>query len=326
MTDPRTDPITDPRIGAVVDVEIVAALDGERVDRVVAMVTDLSRARAAELVDGGAVRLDDAPVTSRSTRVHAGQTLRVAWSGGSERSGPVPDPVLAASVLDGAIVHEDADVVVIDKPAGLVVHPGSGVPDGTLVNALLARYPELATVGEADRPGIVHRLDRGTSGLLVVARTPAAYDELVAQLTDHDVTRVYLTLVHGVVEAAAGLVDAPIGRSTHDPTRRAVRQDGRPARTRYEAVQRFGEPVEASFLCCRLETGRTHQVRVHLQAIGHPVVGDVRYGGRVPPGVTLARPFLHAAELGFEHPGGGGRLELQAPLPADLTGVLDSFG
>ena len=310
----------------MIQLEVVGALDGERVDRVVAMVTDLSRARAAELVDDGSVSLDGAPVTSRSTRVRAGQALAVAWTGGSEPVGPAPDAALAAAVLDGAVVHEDADVIVVDKPPGLVVHPGSGVRDGTLVNALVARYPEVAGVGQPDRPGIVHRLDRGTSGLMVVARTPAAYDALVDQLAEHRATRVYVTLVHGVVVAEAGLVDAPIGRSSHDPTRRAVRQDGRPARTRYEAVARYAEPTAATLLRCRLETGRTHQVRVHLQAIGHPVLGDDRYGGRVPPGLTLARPFLHAAELGFDHPDGRGRLELTAPLSVDLATVLDAFG
>ena len=225
-------------------------------------------------------------------------------------------------MLDAATVHVDAEVIVVDKPAGLVVHPGSGVGGGTLVNALLARYPDLAGVGDPERPGVVHRLDRGTSGLMVVARTPAAYESLVAQLADHRVARVYEALVHGTVEAAAGLVDAPIGRSSHDPTRRAVRHDGRPARTRYEAAARFTGPVPATLLRCRLETGRTHQIRVHLQAIGHPVVGDDRYGGRVPPGVALARPFLHAAELGFDHPDGRGRVAFEAQLPADLAAVL----
>ena len=160
---------------------------------------------------------------------------------------------------------------------------------------------------------------------MVVARTPAAYESLVAQLADHRVTRAYEALVHGTVEAAAGLVDAPIGRSSHDPTRRAVRHDGRPARTHYEAAARFTGPVPATLLRCRLETGRTHQIRVHLQAIGHPVVGDDRYGGRVPPGVALARPFLHAAELGFEHPDGRGRVTFEAPLPADLAAALAVF-
>jgi 23S rRNA pseudouridine1911/1915/1917 synthase len=306
----------------VIVLEVAAALDGERVDRLVAMLTDLSRARAAELVDSGAVHLDGTAVTTRSTRVRTGQELTVAWSGEPGPPGPAADPGLARAVLDPATIHVDEHVIVVDKPSGLVVHPGAGAPDGTLVNALLARYPELAGVGDPARPGIVHRLDRGTSGLMVVARSTAAYEALVDQLADHRVNREYRTLVHGVVEAAAGLVDAPIGRSSHDPTRRAVRQDGRPARTRYDVLERFTAAGPATLLRCRLETGRTHQIRVHLQAIGHPVVGDDRYGGREPAGVALGRPFLHAAALAFEHPDGQGPVSYSSPLPADLAEAL----
>jgi 23S rRNA pseudouridine1911/1915/1917 synthase len=160
---------------------------------------------------------------------------------------------------------------------------------------------------------------------MVVARSAAAYEALVDQLADHRVSREYRTLVHGVVEAAAGLVDAPIGRSSHDPTRRAVRQDGRPARTRYDVLERFTAAGPATLLRCRLETGRTHQIRVHLQAIGHPVVGDDRYGGREPVGVALGRPFLHAAALAFEHPDGQGPVSYSSPLPADLAEALAAF-
>src|SRR5439155_23772111 len=168
---------------------------------------------------------------------------------------------------------------VVDKPPDLVVHPGAGNAAGTMVAGLLARFPELAGVGEADRPGVVHRLDKGTSGLLVVARTPAAYESLVGQLSSRSVERRYRTLVWGWPEPTTGLVDAPIGRSRRDPTRMAVAAGGREARTGYETERRYHEPVEAALLECRLETGRTHQIRVHLAAIGHPVVGDARYRG-----------------------------------------------
>jgi 23S rRNA pseudouridine1911/1915/1917 synthase len=223
------------------------------------------------------------------------------------------------------VVHEDAEVIVIDKPAGLVVHPGAGHADGTLVNGLLARFPELAAVGDPARPGIVHRLDAGTSGLLVVARTPPAYASLTAQLGERSVERAYDTLVAGRVENDEGVVDAPIGRSTREPTRMAVRADGRAARTRYLVVSRWTEPQAVSRLECRLETGRTHQIRVHLAAIGHPVVGDVRYGGG-RSALPLDRPFLHAARLRFRHPGTGEPVAFASSLPPDLQAVLDRLG
>jgi 23S rRNA pseudouridine1911/1915/1917 synthase len=209
----------------------------------------------------------------------------------------------------------------VDKPAGLVVHPGAGHRDGTLVGGLLARFPELASVGAPARPGIVHRLDRGTSGLLVVARTPAAFDDLVTQLSARTVERRYVAVVLGVPAPRSGVVDAPIGRSPRDPTRMAVAATGRPARTHYRVEQAFEQPVVAARLACRLETGRTHQVRVHLSAIGHPVVGDARYGGD-RPALPAPRPCLHAARLGFRHPSTGEEMAFEAPLPRDLEAVL----
>jgi 23S rRNA pseudouridine1911/1915/1917 synthase len=191
-----------------------------------------------------------------------------------------------------------------------------------MVAGLLARFPELAGVGEPERPGIVHRLDKGTSGLLVVARTPAAYESLVEQLSSRTVERRYLALVWGLPEPATGLVDAPIGRSRRDPTRMSVSATGREARTRYEVQQRFTEPVGSSLIECRLETGRTHQIRVHLAAIGHPVVGDPRYRG-ARASFPTPRMFLHAHALAFDHPGTHERVTFTAPLPADLQGVLD---
>lgn len=304
----------------MIQLEVASALEGERVDRVVAMLADVSRATAAELVEAGAVVLDGRAVTTRSTRVRGGQQLAIEWEPSADGSSPRPDPDVPYS-----LVHADNDVIVIDKPAGLVVHPGSGVTEGTLVAGLLAKFPELAAVGQPERPGIVHRLDRGTSGLMVVARTALAYDRLVELLGEHEVERTYRALVGGSVESAAGLIDAPLGRSSHDPTRRAVRRDGQPARTRYQVNQRFDRPMPATLVTCRLETGRTHQIRAHFQAVGHPVVGDERYGGRVPPGVVLDRPFLHAAALAFPHPRTGEVLSFNSELPVDLVAVLEVF-
>jgi 23S rRNA pseudouridine1911/1915/1917 synthase len=186
------------------------------------------------------------------------------------------------------------------------------------VHGLLARFPELAEgPGDPARPGIVHRLDKGTSGLLAVALTPEAYASLVAQLQAHSVDRRYTVLVWDHIEADAGMVDAPVGRSTRDPTRMSVSRRGREARTRYRVRARDHQPAALTLVECQLETGRTHQIRVHLAAIGHPVVGDSRYGGSRPE-LPAARPFLHAGRLAFDHPVTGERLEWVSPLPEDL--------
>jgi 23S rRNA pseudouridine1911/1915/1917 synthase len=222
-------------------------------------------------------------------------------------------------------VHEDDDLLVLDKPAGLVVHPGAGRATGTLVHGLLAAYPEVAGVGsDPSRPGIVHRLDKGTSGLLLVARTQRAYEALVAALSAREVHRRYRALVWGHVAAASGLIDAPIGRSTREPTRMSVDVRGKEARTRYDVLRHATEPVEVTELACTLETGRTHQIRVHLRSIGHPVVGDARYGGN-RQSLPLDRPFLHAAGLDLAHPVTGQALSFESPLPPDLQAVLSAL-
>ena len=202
-----------------------------------------------------------------------------------------------------------------------MVHPGAGNLDGTLVNGLLALYPEMADVGQPDRPGIVHRIDKGTSGLLMVARTPEAYEDLVDQLSSRSVERRYQALVWGNVEPVQGVIDAPIGRSRRDPTRMTVAADGREARTHYQVESRFNEPAELCLLSCRLETGRTHQIRVHLRAINHPVVGDPRYGG-ARQGLACPRPWLHAEHLGFRHPATDEWVEFDSVVPGDLAAVL----
>jgi 23S rRNA pseudouridine1911/1915/1917 synthase len=305
------------------------ALDGERVDRAVALLTGLTRTEVSTLVDDGAVDVDGRAVTVRGRRVRTGQTLAVRVPALAAEPGLDPDPT-----VDFTVVHADDDIIVIDKPAGLVVHPGAGNRSGTLVHGLLARFGDLGDLvedGAEDRPGIVHRLDKGTSGLLVVARTARSRRSLVAQLMEHSVERVYATVVIGTVDSDEGVIDAPLGRSGRDPTRITVDAGGREARTRYRVEARFTEPGAATRLECRLETGRTHQIRVHLAAIGHPVLGDDRYAKGTPALLgewrPLAgdRPFLHAHRLAFVHPGTGHRVGFDAPLPADLAEVLDGL-
>jgi 23S rRNA pseudouridine1911/1915/1917 synthase len=233
-----------------------------------------------------------------------------------------PEALVGEPDVEVPVVHADDDVIVVDKPAGLVVHPGAGNRTGTLVQGLLARYPELAQVGDPARPGIVHRLDKDTSGLMVVARSAPAHAALVRMLAAHEVERRYLTLVWGVPEATSGLVDAPIGRSAREPTRMVVSAQGKEARTRYEVLVAYERPAPAALLECRLETGRTHQIRVHMAAIGHPVVGDDRYRG-VRPAIPTPRMVLHSAALAFDHPTRPAeRLRFESPLPADLAAVV----
>jgi 23S rRNA pseudouridine1911/1915/1917 synthase len=303
---------------------VPAALAGERVDRVVALLTGVTRAEAAELVATGRVRVGGAVVAVRSRRVAAGDELVVELR-------PPPHAVLEPDPdVPVEVVFADDHVIVVDKAPGVVVHPGAGQAGGTLVHGLLARFPDLAGLGElteggdARRPGIVHRLDKGTSGLLVVARTPAAAASLVAQLGARTVGRRYDALAWGRFDAGGGLIDAPIGRSDADPTRMAVVASGREARTRYQVTATYEHPDRVTRLACQLETGRTHQIRVHLAAIGHPVVGDDRYGGAHGP-IACPRPFLHAASLSFVHPATGQTVSFDSPLPGDLAAVLASL-
>jgi 23S rRNA pseudouridine1911/1915/1917 synthase len=299
-------------------VEVPSLLAGVRVDRGVAMMADVSRTMATELIAEGRVRVDGAVVTVGRSLLREGSrlTVDVRPAGGDHVA---PDAGVAFRV-----VHADEDVAVVDKPAGLVVHPGAGHQEGTLVGGLLARFPELADlvtsgVCAADRPGIVHRLDKGTSGLLAVARTAPAYRALVGQLAARTMERRYLALVEGEVADERGEIDAPIGRSARTPTKMAVAAGGKPARTGYTVRERRPGPPPTTLVELALQSGRTHQIRVHMAAIGHPVVGDARYGTpdrRLGPG----RFFLHAFRLGLTHPSSGERMEFSSPLPADLEG------
>ena len=298
------------------ELEVPEALAGERLDRAVALLTGWTRSEVQDLVEAGSVLLDGERV-AKSRKLEAGSVVEllaepeVAWL-------PAPD-----AGVDVVVRREDDDIVVVAKPAGLVVHPGAGHPEGTLVNGLLALYPEIADVGDPARPGIVHRLDRDTSGLLVVARSQPAYEGLVEMLAAHDVERRYDALVWGVPSSPRGVIDAPIGRSVRRPTRMAVREGGRSARTAYEVVEAYREP-DVARLVCRLETGRTHQIRVHLQAINHPVVGDAAYGGR-RAAIALDRPFLHAGGLAFAHPVTGEPVAVEEPLAPELAALLDQL-
>lgn len=294
---------------------VPGSLDGERIDRVVAMFTGVSRSEATDLVRSGAVEVDETVVRRGADRLTVGATIAIDLPPGSDDLDLQPDPG-----VDVKVIHADESILVVDKAPGLVVHPGAGHPDATMVQGLLAVYPEIAEVGEATRPGIVHRLDRGTSGLLVVARTADAYRSLVGQLASRTVERRYRSVVWGHLESERGVVDAPIGRSARHPTKMAVTERGKPARTRYEVIDAFAGPVPVSELVCHLETGRTHQIRVHLAAIGHPVLGDARYGGG-RQSLPCPRPYLHAEHLAFDHPATGNKVEFDSELPTDLREI-----
>jgi 23S rRNA pseudouridine1911/1915/1917 synthase len=308
-----------------VSTEVPALLAGLRADRGVAMLAGVSRADAAALIRDGRVLVDSEAVTVGRTLLREGTTLTVHLPAGRI------DAVAAEAGVRFDVVYADEDVAVVDKPAGLVVHPGAGHSTGTLVGGLLDRFPELARLVDAgvcaaDRPGIVHRLDKGTSGLLAVARTAAAYHALVDQLATRTMERRYLALVMGHVADDRGVVEAPIGRSSRTPTKMAVTAGGKPARTTYTVLERrsgagAGVDQATTLLELALESGRTHQIRVHMAAIGHPVVGDARYG-RPDPRLGPGRFFLHASTLRFVHPRTGAHLEFTSPLPEDLRSYL----
>ncbi|MDH3306143.1 MAG: RluA family pseudouridine synthase [Acidimicrobiia bacterium] len=300
----------------VLSAEVPDSLAGERTDKAVAALAGVSRAVARDMVDRGSVTLDGAPAVP-SQRVRAGS--RLTWPRHAPEYRMMPD----ATVPFG-VVYEDADLAVISKPAGVVVHRGAGNTTRTLVHGLLARWPHIEGVGEAGRWGIVHRLDRDTSGALVVALTARAHTALTAQIAARAVHRVYTALAAGRFDMATGTIDAPIGRDPVAATRMTVQPEGRPARTHYRRVAEWADPV-VTLLEVTLDTGRTHQIRVHLAAIGHAVVGDTTYRPGPDP-VTSPRIFLHAAALGFDHPITGARIEVEVPLPDDLAGVVTVLG
>ncbi|MEX1038475.1 MAG: RluA family pseudouridine synthase [Acidimicrobiia bacterium] len=285
-------------------------LDGERLDRALAVLLDVSRAVARGLVDAG-VEIDGV-VSKPNTKVTTGSTIIAPH--------PVKPAAMLAEPMELVLLYEDDALAVIDKPPGLVVHPGSGQMIGTLAAGLLHRYPELEGVGDVDRWGLVHRLDKDTSGAILVGRTREAFAGLVEQLRARKIRRTYLGLVEGVLKPPTGTIEAPIGRDPQVPTRRAVSREGKPATTHYRVLTNY-EDHDLAYVSVNLETGRTHQIRVHFAAIGHPVVGDPAYGTRRDAGLS-PRIFLHAGELSFVHPVSGETLVVTSPLPADLSAVL----
>jgi 23S rRNA pseudouridine1911/1915/1917 synthase len=296
---------------------------GTRLDRfLTGRLPALSRAQIQRLIRDGHVQVDNAPAAKPSLEVRAGLVARVSIPAVTSAA-PQPE------ALPLAVLYDDADLVVIDKPAGLVVHPGAGHPSGTLVNALLHHVAGLSGIGGIERPGIVHRLDRGTSGVMVVAKHDRAHRHLARQFHDREVHKEYLALVWGVPKADQQL-DRPIGRSPNQRQKMSTRaRHGRPATTRIMAVEPFRG---AALVRVTIGTGRTHQIRVHLSESGHPVVGDALYGGvkrtvprQLAPTAALDRPFLHAAHLAFAHPSSGRLLTFEAPLPADLAAVLNAL-
>lgn len=292
-------------------------LDGTRADRAVAVLCSVGRAAARRSIDSGGVRREGA-VLSASTKVFEGDVVEVALV-------DVESIVVPESDVEFTVAYEDDEVIVVDKMAGVVVHPGAGRPSGTLANGLLSRYPELGGLPPDCRWGIVHRIDRDTSGLLIVARTADAFAHLQSALKRREIKREYLALVGGRFASSTGTIDAPIGRDPADPTRMAVVGSGRPARTHFRRLAEWSG-AEVSLAGVTLETGRTHQIRVHMRSIGHPVVGDPVYGTRRPVAGDPGRTWLHAAALTFEHPSGFGPITVHSSLPDDLTASLDGLG
>ena len=274
-------------------------------------VEGVSRAAAAKLIESGAV-LVNGKAAAKSCKLTGAETVEVSL--------PEPEPIDAVPQdipLD--VVYEDADVIVVNKPSGLVVHPAPGHPDGTLVNALLYHCAgSLSGIGGALRPGIVHRIDRDTSGLIIAAKNDAAHQSLAAQLKDHTLARTYECIVVGNLRDDSGTVDAPIARDPRDRKRMAVVSGGREAVTHWEVIARYPGYTHVR---CRLETGRTHQIRVHMAYLGHPILGDTVYGAKKPvPGLT--GQCLHAVGLRFAHPRTGETVELTCPLPDEFTAML----
>ena len=296
--------------------ELTAATEhaGVRLDAFLSADGALTRSQAARLIAEGRVRVNGKPA-AKSARLSGGETVTVDVPQLRETALPPQDIPLD-------VVYEDDDVIVVNKPTGLVVHPAPGHPDGTLVNALLHHCGDsLSGIGGEKRPGIVHRIDRDTSGLIIAAKNDAAHLALSAQLKDHSLSRTYECLVTGNMKQDSGTVDAPIGRSSADRKKMAVVPTGRRAVTHWEVVARY---PGVTHLRCRLETGRTHQIRVHMAYIGHPILGDTVYGAKkAVPGLT--GQCLHAAGLRFVHPRTGEPVELHCPLPPEFTAMLQKL-
>ena len=291
------------------------SLEGERLDRLLAFIGNISRSEASNIIKGGEVLINGKVVTRPSFKVTLGNLVEFSIRESEE----LPE-IEADSSINFEIIHSDIDFLVVDKPAGLVVHPGAGNSSGTLVNGLLALSPNIRDVGEKNRPGVIHRLDKGTSGLLLTANTNEGYQFFVNELSERKIKRVYQALVWGVPEGPEGIIDAPIGRSSKNRKKMAIVAKGKNAITTYK-LKECWPSSNVSLLELELETGRTHQIRVHLSSIGNPVVGDDLYGSNRKH-LTLRRPFLHASKLFFEHPRTGSYCKFESPLPEDLKNLL----
>ncbi len=291
-------------------------LAGERIDVALARLLGLSRTKAADLVAAGSVLVDGQPA-AKSLRVDPGQLLEVTLAD------VVPEPGLVLTPVPGmAIVYEDDDLIVVNKPAGVAAHPSPGWEGATVIGALAAAGHRIATSGAAERQGVVHRLDVGTTGLMAVAKTESSYADLKRQFRDRTVEKVYRSIVQGHLDPLNGTVDAPIGRHPSGDGRMAVVSGGRPSVSHYDTLEAF---PHASLVSIRLETGRTHQIRVHMSALRHPCAGDLTYGAdpTLARRLGLTRQALHAAELTLQHPGFGSRVHLRAEDPPDFTTALD---
>src|SRR5690349_5358962 len=309
-----------------IEVRLEPAHAGWRLDRALAAsIPTLSRERLKGLIRTGAVEASGTALRDPATKVRGNEDLKVA----------VPEPAPAHNVAQDIplrVVFEDEHLLVVDKPAGLVVHPAAGNPDGTLVNALLLHCGgSLSGIGGVARPGIVHRIDKDTSGLLVVAKTDVAHEGLARQFAAHSIDRRYLAIVSGVPKANEGKVDAPLARSSANRKKIAIVQDGRGKRA-VTHWKRLDVLKDAALVECRLETGRTHQVRVHMASIGHPLVGDPVYGrsgkthGKILKELQFHRQALHATELGFTHPVTKHRLSFSSPVPPDMQELFKALG
>ncbi|WP_328428370.1 RluA family pseudouridine synthase [Streptomyces sp. NBC_00443] len=291
-------------------------LEGERVDAAISRMFGFSRTKAAELAAAGKVTVDGS-VVGKSERVHGGAWLEVEMP-----QAPAPVQVVAEPVEGMEIVHDDDDVLVIVKPVGVAAHPSPGWSGPTVIGGLAAAGYRISTSGAAERQGIVHRLDVGTSGLMTVAKSERAYTSLKRQFKERTVDKRYHTLVQGHPDPTSGTIDAPIGRHPNHDYKWAVTADGKPSITHYDLIEAFRA---ASLLDVTLETGRTHQIRVHMAAHRHPCVGDLTYGAdpTLAKRLRLTRQWLHAVRLGFEHPGDGQWVEFESDYPADLQKALD---
>lgn len=292
---------------------VAAEQAGLRIDKLLSDIQeDVSRSQAQSWIKEDLVTVNGTKVKNKYT-VQEGD--EVEWS--------IPEPeemTIEAENIPLEIIYEDADIAVVNKPRGMVVHPSNGHQSGTMVHALLYHLKDLSGINGTMRPGIVHRIDKDTSGLLVVAKHDKAHQKLTDMLKEHDIERKYLAIVHGVIDHEYGTIEAPIGRDKNDRQKMAVVENGKPAVTHFEVLERF---EEFTYLECKLETGRTHQIRVHMQYIGYPLAGDPKYGPRRT--LDIGGQALHAAVLGFNHPISGEWMHFEAPVPAVFQEELDKL-